>query len=426
MASNKTTSPKSNNSPAKYLTAHFEGYFMFRMATDPDPTNETRGLSGYTMALATEDDLDQKIRLQFTEEFLNKNLREPADDMGLREKLEKGVQVRRVTFDGKPWPPKDDKQYPDPHPLIGAEVSLLDEKGKSSGGSTFESRNNITGSDDTMAFVIDPFHLQIKNEKDNISIKAEDYLNPANREQKIWQILEPEIYGRRLTSSFEMNSQEVKKAINVFDYYGYFYDRRRFLERNIQEFQEFAKDPKKLENRKNKLEEEIKQSKKHTQELENRKNKLEEKIKQSKKHTQELENRKNKLEEEIKQSKKHTRRLEQKRKNLNDVKVQLEQFKSRLYQLEYWGDRVINKLGFKTSWDFRINEANKEDCFEITGDQYLGGTIGTKQPWPVQLWFGGWDGDLLVGYMRGSLSMPFTPDSSTKALQAQTQIVSWP
>ena len=392
----KTTSPKSNNSPAKYLTAHFEGYFMFRMATDPDPTNETRGLSGYTMALATEDDLDQKIRLQFSEKFLDKNLREPADDMGLREKLEEGVQVRRVTFDGK------SKGY-EQHPLIGAKVSLLDENGHSSGGSTFESRNNITGSDDTMAFVIDPFHLQIKNEKDNISIKAEDYLNPANREQKIWQILEPEIYGRRLTSSFEMNSQEVKKAINVFDYYGYFYDRRRFLERNIQEFQEFAKDPKKLENRKNKLEEEIKQSKKHTQELENRKNKLE---------------------EEIKQSKKHTRRLEQKRKNLNDVKVQLEQFKSRLYQLEYWGDRVINKLGFKTSWDFRINEANKEDCFEITGDQYLGGTIGTKQPWPVQLWFGGWDGDLLVGYMRGSLSMPFTPDSSTKALQAQTQIVS--
>ena len=50
--------------PAKLLTVDFGGYFICRLATDPDPTNETRGMSGYTMALATEDPFDHVIRLQ--------------------------------------------------------------------------------------------------------------------------------------------------------------------------------------------------------------------------------------------------------------------------------------------------------------------------------------------------------------------------
>ena len=322
------TSP--NIGPAKYLTAHFEGYFMCRIATDPDPTNETRGLSGYTMALATEDKLDQVIRLQVgdeekdKEEFLKKNLRPPAKEMGLEKKLKEGVQVHRVTFNGQPWD-KDEV-------LIGARVSLLG-RDEPFEGPTFESRNNITGSDDTMAFVIDPFHLQIS--KKNIAIQAEDYLNPAQPTQKIWQILNPAIYGRRLTSAFEENSQEVAEAINVFDYYGYFYDRRRFLQSQIQQLE--------------------------------------------------------------------------KQEPLSEAnKIKIEQFKSRLYQLEFWGDRVINKLGFKTSWDFEINGPKSL----LSSPSLLGGEIDTEQSWPVQLWFGGWDGDLLVGYMRGSLSMPFTPNPS--------------
>ncbi|NER21114.1 MAG: hypothetical protein F6J96_10460 [Symploca sp. SIO1C2] len=325
-----------NNGPAKYLTAHFQGYFMFRMATDPDPTNEKRGLSGYTMALVNEDDFDQKIRLQFTEEFLNKNLREPAEEMGLRENLEDGVQVYSVTFDGKPWE-SIEENHGQKHPLMDAKVSLGpfpdDTLYNESELPTFESRNNITGSDDTMAFVIDPFHLYLKKEEEDIIITAKDDLNPAEPDQKIWQILEPEIYGRRLTTSLEQNSQEVARAINVFDYYGYFYDRRRFLKSKIQELE-------KLES----------------------------------------------ISEEN--------------------KIEIEQYKSRLYQLEFWGDRVINKLGFKTSWNFEING---KKCLS-SSCSVLGGKIDTNQLWPVQLWFGGWDGDLLVGYMRGSLSMPFTPN----------------
>ena len=42
----------------------------------------------------------------------------------------------------------------------------------------------------------------------------------------------------------------------------------------------------------------------------------------------------------------------------------------------------------------------------------LGGRVHVDQPWRVSYWFGSWDGDLLTGYMGGSLSMPFTPTES--------------
>jgi len=60
---------------ARLLQVQYEGYFMCRLATDPDPTNEQLGVSGYTMALVPEDPLDQVIRLQADEKFAGKNLR---------------------------------------------------------------------------------------------------------------------------------------------------------------------------------------------------------------------------------------------------------------------------------------------------------------------------------------------------------------
>ena len=43
-------------------------------------------------------------------------------------------------------------------------------------------------------------------------------------------------------------------------------------------------------------------------------------------------------------------------------------------------------------------------------ENLLGGKVSEGQPWPVSFWMGSWDGDLLVGYMQGSLSVPFQPD----------------
>lgn len=306
--------------PVKYLEAHFEGYFMCRLATDPDPTNERRGRSGYTMALVSEDPLDQIIRLQ-SDDYVRRHLRAPAQAMG----IEVGVTVRRVLFDGKPWVASSH--------LVGASVSL---RGKDDifCGPIFESRNNVVGSDDSLAFAIVPFDLAIDGA--DVSVRARDHLNPADPDQAIWQMEDPTIYGRRLPTSFTANSGEVTEALGVFDFYRYFRDRRTYLSDEIA-----------------------------------------------------------RLEKELLAASAPT----------VDFGRDIEEARSRIFQLEFWGERVLNKMGFQLRWDFEINGPQS-----IDGD--LGGVADCSQPWPVSLWFGGWDGDLLVGYARGSLSIPFQPNAA--------------
>jgi hypothetical protein len=304
--------------PVKLLTAGFEGYFMCRLATDPDPNNEPRGRSGYTMALTTEDPLDQVIRLQ-PDDYVRHNLRRPAAELG----REVGVSVRSVTFDGKPWEGV--------HPLVGAKVSLHGSDDVFE-GPIFESRNNIVGSDDSMAFVVNPFELEIAT--GDVLLRAVDHLNPAKPNQQIWEIDNPAQYGRRYPTAFESASAEAQQAISVFDGYAYFRGRRAFLAGEIA-----------------------------------------------------------RLEQELPGAIGEQRAA---------TELAIEQARTRIYQLEFWGDRVINKLGFRLEWEFDINGRQS-----VHGD--LGGTVADDQPWHVRFWFGAWDGDLLIGYMRGAISMPFEP-----------------
>jgi hypothetical protein len=310
-----------------YLVVRFEGYFMCRLATDPDPNDEPRGRSGYTMALTTESELDQVIRLQ-PDEYVDANMRAPAATLNRKV----GVTVRSLTFNGQPW-----NRAPG---LIGAAVKL-EGRDENFLGPIFESRNNIVGSDDTMAFVVNPFKLAIESQPDltlkapRIKLTAVDDLIKDKPEQQIWQIENPEAYDRRLPNAFDDSSLEVMQAISVFDGYAYFRARRAFLAAEIERQDDDRKTANTVE-------------------------------------------------------------------AARDAELKMEQAKSRLYQLEFWGDRVINKLGFRLQWEFPIN-GTKSASGELGGNAHL------DQRWPVSFWFGGWDGDLLIGYMRGSLSIPFEP-----------------
>lgn len=292
------------------LDIGFQGYFTCRIATDPDPTNEDRGMSGYTMALPKEDRLDQVIRLQADADFLSRNMRKPLDEMP----FQIGVQVASAQIAGRDFTPAA--------PLLGARV-YLDGRNEPLTGAVFESRNNTTGSDDTMAFVIDPFMLRIDGPA--ATITATDYLDPSNPSRPLWSINDPAQYNRRLTKCVSSDDQEVAQAIGVFDAYGYFRDRRRFLEQQIAA----GGDP-----------------------------------------------------------------------------AMIETYRSRLFQIETWGDRIISKINLRCDWMFDINGPQS-----VTQRQPLGGQFITNQPWRVSFWFGGWDGDLLIGYMRGMLRIPFVPSA---------------
>lgn len=306
--------------PAKLLELQFGGYFMCRLATDPDPTNEELGVSGYTMALVTEDRLDQVIRLQIDEEFARKNLREPAEQMGIRV----GVDVRNVLYGGEPYEPGIAA-------LVGAKVSL-EGRNEPFAGPIFDSRNNIVGSDDTMAFVVNPFDLVVRG--NGVTLRAVDHLNPADPSQKIWQIEDPNTYVRRFPT-LSTSSSQVMSILRVFDQTSYFNDRLRYLRKRLAEL------------------------------------------------------------EGQKVSKKETA--------ARDAK--LEELRTRIYQIEFWGNRVYNKMAFQLTYDFRINGEQTVD----DPQGLLRGTADCDHPWTTTFWFGGWDGDLLVGYMQGSLGVPFQP-----------------
>jgi hypothetical protein len=304
------------------LDINFEGYFMCRIATDPDPTNEERGMSGYTMSVACEDPLDQVIRLQVSPDWLKVNGRPPLQDM----KVNVGVTVKSALFNGAPYDGAQD--------LIGAKV-FLDGTDFPLPGPTFESRNSTVGSDDTFAFVVNPFNLRMERDDTGVKLTASDYVNPSDPNMPLWRINDPSLYGRRLPFCASEGDTEVSEAVNVYDAYGYFRDRKRYLDKLIRDTT--------------------------------------------------------------------AKRAESTSKEERDqFSAQIESYKSRIYQLEHWGDRVISKIQTKVIWEYDINGPQ-----QVAGN--LGGQVDTTKPWHIKYWFGGWDGDLLLGYMRGTLSVPFTP-----------------
>src|SRR5262245_54460763 len=101
------------------LRIFFEGWFQCRLATDPDPPDESRGVSGWTFAVAGEPDLDRIIRLQ--PQGTTPRLGGPTV----------GVAVSRVESNGATA--RD-------HVLVGANVSLLSNP-------VFDGRNHLEADD---------------------------------------------------------------------------------------------------------------------------------------------------------------------------------------------------------------------------------------------------------------------------------------
>jgi hypothetical protein len=112
------------------IELRFSGWFQARLATDPDPYDETRGVSGYVHAYVGEPDLDRVIHFQ-------------APDFTRPLGPSLGVVVDQVDRDGV---------LVSDHPLLGARVDLL-------GSPKFEGRNGVVADDGLEP--IYPFDLEI-------------------------------------------------------------------------------------------------------------------------------------------------------------------------------------------------------------------------------------------------------------------------
>lgn len=102
------------------ISLKFQGWFECRLAVDPDPADETRGVSGSTRSLAGEPDLDRIIR------FHNPRIRRTHTDI-----QQVGVKITKVAADN---------EIIEGHPLLHSDFNL-------EGEPSFFGNNGIVGDD---------------------------------------------------------------------------------------------------------------------------------------------------------------------------------------------------------------------------------------------------------------------------------------
>jgi hypothetical protein len=70
-------------------------------------------------------------------------------------------------------------------------------------------------------------------------------------------------------------------------------------------------------------------------------------------------------------------------------------------------DRRTVALGACETRNFPLSGKNPT----VRGEDRLGGIVEREQDWLIEFWFGGWDCDGLVCYVKGTLAVPFRPNS---------------
>jgi hypothetical protein len=134
------------------IVCSFTGWVQVRLATNPDPTDEPRGVSGYTFALPGEPDLDRVLR----------------------------------TCD--PVAPRSHAP-----PLVGARVDLLDEP-------RFESVNEVMMEQGEEP--LEPFDVQLTHGDGGFRLQRRAYLDPAQPAATVYTVPRALLEPRRAQVSF--------------------------------------------------------------------------------------------------------------------------------------------------------------------------------------------------------------------------------
>ena len=208
-----------------WLYLSFEGYFQLRFATDPDPTDEPRGVSGYTFALAGEPDFDNVMHLQPDEEgVVERRFGVAADAPGPRV----GVTVRQAK-----WFDEEKLIYTDAPEYTDARVSFVKAQ--------LTERNGIIIRNDL--FAIDPLRVQVRKKRGALILDREDFLDPNNPDLPITQTTS-EMLERRQPQGLTDNSVEVAKATGLPDASNdSCINNRRIRQKNLEELLKRTRNP---------------------------------------------------------------------------------------------------------------------------------------------------------------------------------------
>lgn len=308
------------------LSIYFEGYWQCRQATDPDPSDDPRGASGYTFAVGAENDLDMTIRLQ-RDEIPDIDFRDaPEPNYPNKANQQFGIFVTHTTYRSQASADHD-KSLP---VLNSGKVRWLDVDGR---GPRFELRNTITyhplnGTGIFMPIV--PLHFSIESQDGKVLIQRNDPLDTKAPDKPVWEMPTAE-YLRRCPKVFYGVSDEAMEAVGISqnganNFQAYFEQRKEWLQ---------------------------------------------------------------------------LQRLE--------AKTALERaaYSTRIGAItsDVLNPRITSRLSLLAQWEHDLRGSH----ITIEGEAELGGAIDREAPWPVRYWMGGYDGDVMRGYMRGTLEIPFTP-----------------
>jgi hypothetical protein len=157
------------------------------MTTDPDPTDEKRGVSGYTFAFAGEPDLDNIIHFQPDEPGVVEREFGPAGGPKV------GVTVRSATRDGNDAPE-----------FVGARIAFID-------NCQVREENGVLVRNDL--FVLDPLHVTL-TQNGKVLLDRIDYLDPKHPDTPLEKV-SGALLERRQPMGFVSMSQEVANATGI-------------------------------------------------------------------------------------------------------------------------------------------------------------------------------------------------------------------
>jgi hypothetical protein len=180
------------------IVCAFNGWVQIRLATNPDPTDETRGVSGYTFALPGEPDLDRLLR---TSNPVAPRTHGPPI----------GLAVRRVTVDGRGV---------DTHPLIGAQVDFLQ-------GPIFESVNEVMMEQGEEP--LEPFDVQLT--QGGFRFERRAFLDPSRPDATVYTVSRATLETRR--AQITLDTTILKEATGGTDPVAFRRRKRELLEADL-------------------------------------------------------------------------------------------------------------------------------------------------------------------------------------------------
>lgn len=242
------------------IDVEFEGFFLCRLATDPDPSLEQRGISGFTMAVAGEslldpsifcqpEDIEKEYGLKDSQYMVNedakgqfkiKNIRQASPDYEVYNKNGIGLKVKNVKVRGEDSVVLNQR-------LCGSKVRFTaqgvpDHVHK---GPIFEGRNQIVSDGDPDRFTVNPFVFEICDDHDDTLLRRFDPLDFDNPKRPLWEIVpvgdDKDIVERRLPCQRFPTSQKLLDRLKISDAAEHFVNRGQWLKEKIAEAEALGK-----------------------------------------------------------------------------------------------------------------------------------------------------------------------------------------